>query len=123
MPRQSLFRRQFSSLPGFLQMKKRITDADYQEEVLNCPLPVLVEFFASWCPKCAMMEHTLDEIAAGHEDRLHVVQIEIEESPSLASAFDIQTVPTFVLLQNGTPIAAAAVMLIKDTLLEMLSIL
>ena len=78
MPRQSLFRRQFSSLPGFLQMKKRITDAGYQEEVLNCPLPVLVEFFASWCPKCAMMEHTLDEIAAGHEDRLHVVQIEIE---------------------------------------------
>lgn len=104
-------------------MKKRITAAGYQEEVLNCPLPVLVEFFASWCPKCAMMEHILDEVAVSYEGKLHVVQIEIEESPSLAEEFDIQTVPTFVLFQNKTPIAAAVGILSKDTLLEMLSAL
>ena len=60
-------------LAGVPANEDAITDSGYQEKVLNCPLPVLVEFFASWCPKCAMMD-IIWMIAAGHEDRLHVVR-------------------------------------------------
>ena len=66
-------------------MKIRVTAKNYPQEVLRSETPVLVEFFAVWCGKCAMMEDVLDEIAKEYDGRVKVCQIEIEESAVLAA--------------------------------------
>lgn len=74
-------------------MKIRVTAKNYPQEVLRSETPVLVEFFAVWCGKCAMMEDVLDEIAKEYDGRVKVCQIEIEESAVLAAEFEVGIVP------------------------------
>ena len=76
-------------------MKIRVTAKNYPQEVLRSETPVLVEFFAVWCGKCAMMEDVLDEIAKEYDGRVKVCQIEIEESAVLAAEFEVGIVPAF----------------------------
>ncbi len=71
------------------------------QEVLRSETPVLVEFFAVWCGKCAMMEDVLDEIAKEYDGRVKVCQIEIEESAVLAAEFEVGIVPAFVVFRDG----------------------
>ena len=66
-------------------MKIRVTAKNYPQEVLRSETPVLVEFFAVWCGKCAMMEDVLDEIAKEYDGRANLSQREIEESAHLPS--------------------------------------
>lgn len=101
-------------------MKIRVTAENYEREVLQSELPVLVEFFAGWCPKCAMLADAVDEIAEKCSGILKVCQIEIEESTELADTFEVEVVPTFVIFRSGEPIAAAGGVLHKETILEML---
>lgn len=101
-------------------MKVRVTTKNYEREVLESELPVLVEFFADWCGKCAMLEDAVEEIAEEQEGILKVCQIEIEESAKLAQEFEVEVVPTFVIFRNGKPVSAASGVLHKETVLEML---
>ncbi|MFR5507357.1 MAG: thioredoxin family protein [[Ruminococcus] torques] len=78
-------------------MKIRVTAKNYPQEVLRSETPVLVEFFAVWCGKCAMMEDVLDEIAKEYDGRVKVCQIESEESAVLAAEFEVGIVPAFVV--------------------------
>ena len=70
-------------------MKMRVTAKNYPQEVLRSETPVLVEFFAVWCGKCAMMEDVLDEIAKEYDGRVKVCQIEVEESGGLDKKFEV----------------------------------
>ena len=78
-------------------MKIKVTAKNYPQEVLRSETPVLVEFFAVWCGKCAMMEDIVDEIAEEYDGRAKVCQIEIEESAVLAAEYEVNVVPTFVV--------------------------
>lgn len=101
-------------------MKVRVTAENYQQEVVRENLPVLVEFFAAWCSKCAMMEDVVDMISAEYGRKLKVCQIEIDESAGLADEFQVEAVPTFVLFKNGEPVSAASGVSDKEVLLDML---
>lgn len=101
-------------------MKIRVTAENYCQEVLNSNRLVLVEFFAAWCAKCAMMEDVVEEIAAEYAQWVKVCQIEIEESESLAAEFEVEIVPTFVVFRGGKPVAAASGVLNKDVLVDMI---
>ena len=103
-------------------MKIRVTAKNYPQEVLRSETPVLVEFFAVWCGKCAMMEDILDEIAKEYDGRIKVCQIEIEESACLAAEFEVEVVPAFVVFQGGKPVNYANGVLTKDVLVRMLEI-
>ena len=103
-------------------MKIRVTAKNYPQEVLRSETPVLVEFFAVWCGKCAMMEDVLDEIAKEYDGRVKVCQIEIEESAVLAAEFEVGIVPAFVVFRDGTPVNYANGVLAKDVLIRMLEI-
>ena len=80
-------------------MKIKVTAKNYPQEVLRSETPVLVEFFAVWCGKCAMMEDIVDEIAEEYDGRAKVCQIEIEESAVLAAEYEVNVVPTFVVFR------------------------
>lgn len=101
-------------------MKIRVTAKNYEQEVLKSETPVLVEFFAVWCGKCAMMEDVVDEIAREYDGRAKVCQIEIEESEVLAAEFEVEIVPTFVVFDGGKPVAAASGVLAKQVLIDMM---
>ena len=96
-------------------MKIRVTAKNYPQEVLRSETPVLVEFFAVWCGKCAMMEDVLDEIAKEYDGRVKVCQIEIEEC-------EVGIVPAFVVFRDGKPVNYANGVLAKDVLIRMLEI-
>ena len=101
-------------------MKVRVTAENYQREVSDEGRPVLVEFFADWCSKCAMMEDVVETISVKYGRELKVCQIEIDESADLAEEFQVETVPTFVIFKGGEPVSVATGVSDKDVLLDML---
>lgn len=101
-------------------MKIRVTAKNYRREVLEAGIPVLVEFFAEWCGKCAMMEDVVDAITKQCEGMLKVCQIEIDESAGLAEEFQVESVPAFILFKEGTPVSAADGVLHKEVVLDMI---
>ena len=103
-------------------MKIRVTAKNYPQEALRSETPVLVEFFAVRCGKCAMMEDVLDEIAKEYDGRVKVCQIEIEESAVLAAEFEVGIVPAFVVFRDGKLVNYANGVLAKDVLIRMLEI-
>ena len=102
-----------------MAMKIRVTAKNYRQEVLEARIPVLVEFFADWCGKCAMMEDVVDLVAANCGGVLKVCQIEIEDSADLAEQFQVEIVPTFVIFKNGEPVSAASGVLNRQVVLDM----
>lgn len=101
-------------------MKIRLTSKNYRQEVLEADIPVLVEFFAEWCGKCAMMEDVVDQISEKCDGILKVCQIEIEQSADLAKQFEVEIVPTFVIFRNGEPVSAAGGVVNKEVVLDMI---
>ena len=78
-----------------------INKDNFHKEVLNSDKPVLLDFFASWCGPCRMVGPILDEIAEERED-IKVCKINIDEQPELASRYRIMSVPTLMVLKNGS---------------------
>lgn len=101
-------------------MKIRVTPQNYHREVIEADMPALVEFFADWCGKCAMMEDIVEELAKEYDGVIKVCQIEIDESEELARKFEVEVVPTFVVFKNGSPVSAASGVLNKETLADMI---
>lgn len=101
-------------------MKIRVTAENYRREVLEANTPVLVEFFADWCGKCAMMEDVVEQVTIKCEGILKVCQIEIEQSAELAGEFQVEIVPTFVIFKAGEPVSAASGVVNKEVLLDMI---
>jgi len=77
------------------------TDARFAFDVLRSPIPVLVEFFAAWCPSCAALEPVLDELADDWEGHLAVVKIDVDRHRATAERYGIMSVPTLVLFDAG----------------------
>lgn len=79
----------------------RLTDKNFADEVVASDLPVLVEFWASWCPPCKMMEPMLKQLAADYAGRLKVGKINTDQNPHMASRYSILGVPTFIIFAPG----------------------
>jgi len=80
-----------------------ITDDNFEGEVLNSGVPVLLDFWAEWCPPCRAIAPVLDEIAGDYEGRIKVGKLNVDENPETARAFGIRSIPTMILFKNGTP--------------------
>ncbi len=79
-----------------------ITEDNFQEEVIQNPQPVLVDFWAAWCGPCQAMNPTIQELALEFKGELLVGKINVDEQPTLAAQFGIQSIPTLLIFKNGT---------------------
>ncbi len=85
-------------------MEKIITAENFEEIVAGAQVPVLVDFWASWCGPCMMLAPTIEQIAAENEGSLVVGKINVDEQPSLAARFGIASIPTLLLFKDGVPV-------------------
>jgi len=77
------------------------TATTFTADVLDSPVPVLVDFTASWCPPCVMIAPVLDRIAADEAERLRVVSLDVDVHPATAAKYQVMGMPTLALFIDG----------------------
>ena len=80
---------------------KAVTDGTFEPDVLHSPRPVLVEFWAQWCPPCRQLAPVLDQLAADQHGTLDVVKINSDENPQTVLRCQVMQVPTLALFSGG----------------------
>jgi thioredoxin 1 len=78
-----------------------VTDSNFQSEILNSPLPVLVDFWAVWCAPCRTIAPHVEALANEHAGKLRVGKCDIDANPNVPSQFEIRSIPTLLLFKDG----------------------
>ncbi len=78
-----------------------VADADFEEKVVKSSLPVLVDFWASWCGPCRMLAPVLEEVAKKFEGKVTVAKVDVDQNPEAAGKFGVMSIPTLILFKNG----------------------
>lgn len=96
-----------------------VTGEDFEREVLKSDKTVLVDFWASWCGPCRLTAPTVEEIADERDD-IKVCKVNVDEQRELAAAYDIMSVPTFMVMKDGLMVKKASGAMPKQKIMEML---
>jgi thioredoxin 1 len=78
-----------------------VTDATFEESVLNADMPVLVDFWAVWCGPCKMIAPALEEIAEEYQDQVQVAKLDVDHNGQTAMNYGVMGIPTLILFKDG----------------------
>ena len=82
-----------------------ITKENFEAEVLKSDIPVLVDFWATWCGPCRMLAPVIEEIAEDYAGKVKIGKIDVDKEPELAMAFRVASIPTLILFKEGKAVA------------------
>jgi thioredoxin 1 len=79
----------------------KLNKANFEQEVLKSPVPVVVDFWAEWCGPCKQVAPVLDELAGEYDNRVRIGKVNIDEDQELAANYGVRAIPTFLLFKGG----------------------
>ena len=85
-------------------MGTRVNDQNFEAEVRNSSKPVLVDFWAEWCPPCKAMDPILDQLSVELADKVKIVKLDVDANPSTVVKYNVRAMPTMMVFKNGQPI-------------------
>ena len=97
-----------------------LTDANWETEVLKSTLPVLVDFWATWCGPCQALAPVIDELAAAYKGRVKVCKYDVDANEKYAEQFGIRSIPTLIVFKQGAAVDTMVGALAKARLVERL---
>ena len=113
----------FLNKGGFLLEIINLTVENFERETLRSHLPVLVDFWAPWCGPCKTVAPVLSEMAQELTGQARICKVNIDEQPDIASALEVNNVPTFMVFKNGSITDLSVGVKSKDMLKRMLGVL
>jgi thioredoxin 1 len=96
------------------------TDANFQNEVLESDIPVLVDFWATWCHPCRMLTPVIEEIAEEYKGKAKIGKLNAEENPNMTGQYGVISIPTLIIFKNGKPIDQITGAVPKDMIIKKL---
>ncbi|MDF5719664.1 MAG: thioredoxin [Rhizonema sp. PD37] len=98
-----------------------VTEATFNQEVLESEVPVLVDFWAPWCGPCRMVGPVVEEVATEYEGQVKVVKLNTDENPTVASRYGIRSIPTLIVFKGGRQVDTVVGAVPKTTLIKTLT--
>jgi thioredoxin 1 len=81
-----------------------LTDSTFDEEIGAATDPVVVDFWAEWCGPCKMISPILEEIATEHAGKVKVAKLNVDDNPNVTRRFEVMSIPTLIVFQDGEPV-------------------
>jgi thioredoxin 1 len=81
-----------------------LTEANFDQEVLQSEEPVLVDFWATWCGPCQMVAPIIEELARDYHGKAKIAKVDVDQAPRLAAQFGVQNIPTVLVFHKGQPV-------------------
>ena len=82
----------------------KVTDRNFEKEVLKAEMPVLVDFWAAWCGPCRIIAPIIEEIAQEMEGKVKVCKLNVDENPVTPGKYGIRAIPTLIIFKKGEPV-------------------
>ncbi len=101
-------------------MEYKFTEQNFEAEVLNSDIPVLVDFYADWCGPCKMMMPVVEKMAELYDGKVKVGKVNSDEENQLAAKYNIMSIPSFLIFKNGEVINSAMGAMSSDALAKLL---
>lgn len=97
-------------------MEYKFTTDNFEKEVLQSELPVLVDFYADWCGPCKMMASIVEGLAQGYDGKVKVGKLNIDDEMEIAQQYRVMSIPTFILFKDGKAVETSVGAMSKDEL-------
>jgi len=101
-------------------MAMQVTDSNFEAEVLNSDIPVLIDFWAPWCGPCRAMGPVIDELSSEYEGKVKIVKMNVDESSATPGNYGIRAIPTLILFKDGEVLDQSTGAVSKSSIKEMI---
>jgi thioredoxin 1 len=95
-----------------------VTDSNFEQEVINSDIPVIVDFWAEWCAPCRLIAPLVDDIGNEYAGKLKVCKLDVDSNPQTSMKYGIRSIPTLLIFKGGQPVETIIGAVPKEMILE-----